>query len=50
LTEVPPLIAQGKIKAKEHAVHGLENTPQLFADMLKQGGTSGKPVIVVAEG
>ncbi|KAF8578379.1 NAD(P)-binding protein [Ramaria rubella] len=47
--EVPPLVAQGKIKAIEHVTRGLENAPQAFVDMLKAGGTLGKPVIVVAE-
>ncbi|KAJ7672838.1 hypothetical protein B0H17DRAFT_1083540 [Mycena rosella] len=48
-SEVPALVAQGKLVSEEHLVHGIENGPAAFVDMLKGGRALGKPVIVVAE-
>ncbi|KAF8585230.1 NAD(P)-binding protein [Ramaria rubella] len=47
--EMPPLVAQGKIQAFEHITRGLENAPQAFVNMLKESGTFGKPVVVLAD-
>jgi len=46
--EVPALLASGKIKTKDHIVHGLENADTAFLEML-QGKHLGKTVVVVAD-
>ncbi|KAJ7187157.1 hypothetical protein C8R46DRAFT_1059018 [Mycena filopes] len=48
--EMPGLVAEGKITAKEHIIEGFENAPQALADVLKEGSNeeAGKPVILVA--
>ncbi|KAJ6632166.1 hypothetical protein B0H10DRAFT_2159584 [Mycena sp. CBHHK59/15] len=48
--EMPALVAEGKITAKEHIIEGLENGPAALVDVLRQGGNdaAGKPVILVA--
>ncbi|KAF8583186.1 alcohol dehydrogenase [Ramaria rubella] len=48
-TEISLLVAQGKIQVFEHFTQGLENTAQVFVDLLKEGGTLGKPLIVVVD-
>ncbi|KAF8587440.1 NAD(P)-binding protein [Ramaria rubella] len=48
-TEIPLLVAQGKIQVFEHFTRGLENAAQVFVDLLEEGGTLGKPLIVVAD-
>ncbi|KAJ7752416.1 hypothetical protein DFH07DRAFT_825215 [Mycena maculata] len=48
--EMPGLVAEGKITAKEHITEGLENGPDALVAVLKEGGNgaAGKPVIRVA--
>ncbi|KAJ6523331.1 hypothetical protein B0H19DRAFT_1201862 [Mycena capillaripes] len=48
--EMPTLVAEGRITAKEHITEGLENGPEALAAVLKEGGNeaAGKPVILVA--
>ncbi|KAJ6510817.1 hypothetical protein C8R45DRAFT_965259 [Mycena sanguinolenta] len=48
--EMPVLVAEGKITAKEHITEGLENGPAAMAAVLKEGSNeaAGKPVILVA--
>ncbi|KAJ7751444.1 hypothetical protein B0H16DRAFT_1548443 [Mycena metata] len=48
LAEIPPLLAQGKIKVKEHLFHGLENGIEAFQSLF-DGNAMAKPVIVVDE-
>ncbi|KAF8574401.1 NAD(P)-binding protein [Ramaria rubella] len=48
-TEIPPLVAQGKIQVLEHVIRGLEGAPQALLDLLTEGGLFGKPIIVVAD-
>jgi NADPH-dependent curcumin reductase CurA len=45
-TEIPPLVAQGKITGKEHLFAGLESGPTAFLSMFN-GTSTGKPVVVV---
>ncbi|KAF5360013.1 hypothetical protein D9758_007599 [Tetrapyrgos nigripes] len=48
--EVPALVAQGKIVGQEFVTDGIENAPQAFVNMLKDGNDAvGKPVIAVAQ-
>ncbi|KAJ7117563.1 hypothetical protein C8R44DRAFT_673936 [Mycena epipterygia] len=48
--EMPRLVAEGKITAKEHVTEGLENGPAALAAVLREGGNeaAGKPVLLVA--
>ncbi|KAJ7167684.1 hypothetical protein C8R46DRAFT_1093806 [Mycena filopes] len=46
--EIPPLVAQGKIKAQEQLFMGLESGPEAFVSMF-DGTSTGKPVVVVDE-
>jgi len=49
-SEIPALLAQGKIKGLEHITNGIENAGQVLVDCLKEGGGGvGKPVVLVAE-
>lgn len=48
-SEMPALLAQGKITAVEHVTRGIENAAQAFVDALKGGAGVGKAVVVVAE-
>ncbi|KAJ7462108.1 hypothetical protein FB451DRAFT_1181097 [Mycena latifolia] len=45
-TEVPPLVAQGKIKGQEQLFAGLENGPKVFLPLF-DGTSTVKPVVVV---
>jgi NADPH-dependent curcumin reductase CurA len=47
--EIPPLLAQGKIKCEEYIVEGIENTPQVLIDSLRGYDGIGKPVVLVAK-
>ncbi|KAJ7477164.1 hypothetical protein B0H11DRAFT_1293397 [Mycena galericulata] len=47
-TEIPALVAQGKLISEEHLIEGIENGPAAFVDMLKGAFPVGKPIIVVA--
>ncbi|KAJ6589397.1 hypothetical protein B0H19DRAFT_922385 [Mycena capillaripes] len=46
LNEIPPLLAQGKVKSEEHIFSGLENGVQAFLSLF-DGSAKAKPVIVV---
>ncbi|KAJ7439067.1 hypothetical protein B0H11DRAFT_2103251 [Mycena galericulata] len=46
LAEIPPLLAQGKLKSEEHVFSGLENGVAAFLSLF-DGSAKGKPVIVV---
>ena len=46
LAEVAPLVASGQIKAPETVVHGLEQAPQAFLDLLR-GGNTGKMIVKI---
>ncbi|KAJ7580391.1 hypothetical protein C8J56DRAFT_1169228 [Mycena floridula] len=48
--EMPALLAQGKIKSREHITHGLENASQALVDYVLKAGVevAGKPVVMVA--
>lgn len=48
--EVPALMMQGKLKARETLTEGLENAADVFVKMLQSGGAEGigKPVVVVS--
>ena len=50
-TEIPALLAQGKIIGEESVIEGIENAPQAIVDMLTggRGADVGKPVIIVAK-
>jgi hypothetical protein len=48
-SEVPTLLAQGKITGLEHVTKGIENAAQALVDTLKGGAGIGKPVVLVAE-
>ncbi|KAF7360694.1 Zinc-type alcohol dehydrogenase-like protein PB24D3.08c [Mycena venus] len=50
-TEVPALMAQGKMHAREALTEGLENAPEALMKLLQEGGAEelGKPVVVVAK-
>ncbi|KAJ6521972.1 hypothetical protein DFH09DRAFT_1330864 [Mycena vulgaris] len=50
-TEVPALMAQGKVTARETFTEGLENAADAFVKMLQEGGAEelGKPVMIVAK-
>ncbi|KAJ7638420.1 hypothetical protein FB45DRAFT_902792 [Roridomyces roridus] len=48
-SEIPALLATGKMTSEEHLVHGIENWPTAFVDMLKGALPGGKPVVVVAQ-
>ncbi|KAJ6513532.1 hypothetical protein DFH09DRAFT_1099916 [Mycena vulgaris] len=50
-TEVPALIAQGKVAARETFTEGLENATAAFVKVLQEGGAEefGKPVVIVAK-
>ncbi|KAJ7477177.1 hypothetical protein B0H11DRAFT_1864861 [Mycena galericulata] len=48
-SEIPALVAQGKLLTEEHLIKGIENGPAAFVDMLKGAFPVGKPIIVVAE-
>ncbi|KAJ7227450.1 hypothetical protein GGX14DRAFT_419629 [Mycena pura] len=48
-SEIPALVAQGKLLSQEHLIQGIENAPNAFVDMLKGGFPVGKPIIVVAQ-
>ncbi|KAJ7682244.1 hypothetical protein DFH06DRAFT_1289783 [Mycena polygramma] len=45
-TEIPPLVAQGKIVAQEQLFDGLDKDPEAFLSMFN-GTSTGKPVVVV---
>ncbi|KAF8588807.1 alcohol dehydrogenase [Ramaria rubella] len=45
---VPALLATGKLKSKEHIIHGLENADTALLEMF-QGKHLGKTVVVVSE-
>ena len=45
---VPPRVASGEIKYKEHVVRGLENAGQAILDV-QMGRNFGKSVVVVAD-
>jgi NADPH-dependent curcumin reductase CurA len=45
-SEIPPLIAEGKIKAQEQLFAGLESGPEAFLSMF-DGTSVAKPVVVV---
>ncbi|KAJ7693401.1 hypothetical protein B0H17DRAFT_1199913 [Mycena rosella] len=49
--EVPALMAQGKVTARETFTEGLENAADAFVKMLQAGGAEelGKPVVIVAK-
>lgn len=49
--EVPALMAQGKLTARETLTEGLENAADAFLKMLQEGGAEelGKPVVIVAK-
>ncbi|KAG6864893.1 hypothetical protein C0991_006508 [Blastosporella zonata] len=50
MTEVPALMAQGKLKSEESATEGIENAAQALIDMLiGKGDAVGKPIVVVAK-
>ncbi|RDB24661.1 Zinc-type alcohol dehydrogenase-like protein PB24D3.08c [Hypsizygus marmoreus] len=50
MTEVPALMATGKLKSEEAITQGFENAPQAIVNMLSSGHNAvGKPVVVVAE-
>lgn len=46
LTEVAPMVADGRISYRETVAEGLENAPQAFLDLLK-GGNFGKQLVRV---
>ncbi|KAJ7135918.1 hypothetical protein C8R44DRAFT_662176 [Mycena epipterygia] len=46
LAEVPPLLAQGKLKSEEHIFTGIENGVAAFLSLF-DGSSKAKPVIVV---
>ncbi|KAJ7121242.1 hypothetical protein C8R43DRAFT_74928 [Mycena crocata] len=50
-TEVPALLTQEKLAARETLTDGLENAADVFVKMLQAGGAEelGKPVVVVAQ-
>jgi NADPH-dependent curcumin reductase CurA len=48
-SEIPSLVAQGKLKIREHLTYGIENGAAAFVEMLKPGNIVGKPIIVVAD-
>lgn len=48
-SEIPALLAQGKLKSQENIVDGIENGAKAFVDMLKDSTAVGKPVIRVAK-
>ncbi|KAJ6536756.1 hypothetical protein DFH09DRAFT_931115 [Mycena vulgaris] len=45
-TEIPPLVAQGKITGQEHLFMGLESGPEAFLSLFN-GSSTAKPVVVV---
>jgi NADPH-dependent curcumin reductase CurA len=49
--EVPTLVAQGKLTARETLTEGLENAADAFVKMLQSGGAEelGKPVVIVSK-
>jgi len=47
-TEIPPLVAQGKIKSNEVIIRGLENAEEAFVRMF-HGDNIGKMVVLVAD-
>ncbi|KAJ7693424.1 hypothetical protein B0H17DRAFT_1060123 [Mycena rosella] len=50
-TEVPALMAQGRLTVRETFTEGLENAADAFVKMLQAGGAEelGKPVVIVAK-
>ncbi|KAJ7141371.1 hypothetical protein C8R44DRAFT_763278 [Mycena epipterygia] len=50
-SEVPALMAQGKLTARETFTEGLENAAEAFVKMLQEGGAEelGKPVVIVSK-
>jgi len=45
---IPPRVARGELKMKEHIYNGLENAEQALVDLLK-GKNNGKVVVVVGK-
>ncbi|KAJ7034859.1 hypothetical protein C8F04DRAFT_1001500 [Mycena alexandri] len=48
LEEIPPLVARGKLRLREHLFHGLETGIEAFQSMFN-GKATAKPIIVVDE-
>ncbi len=48
LSEVAPMVADGRIKYRESVTQGLESAPQAFLDLLK-GGNFGKQLVRVGD-
>jgi len=49
-SEVPALVAQGKLKSEERVIEGWDKAAQALVDMMKTGHDAiGKPVVVVGQ-
>ncbi|KAL1733717.1 hypothetical protein EV714DRAFT_246387 [Schizophyllum commune] len=46
--DVPPMIAEGKLKSEERIYDGIESAPQAFVDMLKGGWDTANGKVVVS--